>query len=76
MFTNATEGNMNATASKPHIFKVYLLNVNSIGTLCGYGESIVSHEEAVQDALQYARRRDPNAYYDGRQVCFSARVVL
>ena len=69
---------METNANKPaRIYKVYLLNANVIGQMCGYGEGF-THEAAIADALMQARRRDERAYYDAntRQVVFSARVVL
>ena len=55
------------------IIKVYLQNARSVNTMCGYGEGITL-ELAIQNALTLAKRRDPNAFYDGRQVVFSESV--
>lgn len=43
------------------MFKVELVNVQTIGARCGYGEG-KTLEEAQQDALRRARERDPQAY--------------
>jgi hypothetical protein len=56
--------------AKPRYFKVYLRNLQTLGAMCGYGEG-KTKEEAVQRALDMARQSDPNAKYDGREVCFS-----
>lgn len=56
--------------------KVYLCNVSSIGTHCGYGEGR-TREEAIKDALDRARREyGPNVMYNPQsgQVEFSAPV--
>ena len=44
-------------------YRVSLINSQTIGAMAGYGEG-KTHEEAKADALQRARRMDPNAYYD------------
>ena len=59
------------------IFQVRLVNLGSLGTLCGYGEG-KTHEEAVDNALRKARETDPGAYYDEKidQVHFRYSVCL
>ena len=61
--------------TKPAIVKVYLQNARSMNTMCGYGEGF-TREEAINDALRLGKQRDPNAYYDGRQVVFAESVRL
>lgn len=55
--------------AKPVIHKVYLCNLQSIGTMCGYGQG-KTREEAVEDAIRLARETDPDAFYEGGVVCF------
>lgn len=57
------------------VVRVYLCNVQTIGARCGYGEGR-THDEAIANALQLARRRDADAYYDKQSgtVCFAGGV--
>lgn len=61
----------NRTTDK--LFKVNLLNVQTIGASCGYGEGR-THAEAIAAALRIARERDPKAYYASGQVLFAGGV--
>ena len=54
-------------------FKVYLLNMQTLGAMCGYGEGRTM-EAAIECDLLKARQRDPSAYYDGQHVCFSGGI--
>lgn len=53
--------------------KVYLVNVQTVGAYCGYGEGR-TREEAIAAALRLARQTDPNAYYHFGSVCFSGGI--
>lgn len=56
-------------------FRVELVNVQTIGARCGYGEGRTL-EAAQEDALRKARERDPNAKLSegGYQVWFAGGV--
>jgi hypothetical protein len=58
---------------KATIYKVALLNVQTIGAQCGYGAG-KTKEAAIADALRKARAMDPKAYYAAGQVCFAGGV--
>jgi hypothetical protein len=53
--------------------RVYLLNVQTIGAQCGYGEG-TTKAEAIAAALEIARKRDPEAVYDAGHVLFCGGV--
>jgi len=53
--------------------KVYLVNVQTTGAMCGYGQGR-TREEAIADALRKAREMDSNAYYEGGVVCFAGGI--
>jgi hypothetical protein len=55
------------------LFKVYLVNSQTLGAMCGYGEG-KTREEAIADALRKARETDPDARYEGGQVWFRGGV--
>lgn len=55
------------------LFKVYLVNVQTLGAMCGYGTGR-THEEAMENALKKAREADPGAWYEGGQVLFRGGV--
>lgn len=56
-------------------YRVQLVNCQTIGARCGYGEG-KTLEEAQEDALRRARERDPNARLSecGYQVWFAGGV--
>lgn len=58
---------------KTTMFRVRLVNVQTIGASAGYGEGR-THEEAKEHALRIARETDPHAYYEGGVVCFAGGV--
>ena len=55
------------------IFKVRLVNLQTLGAACGYGEG-KTHEEAKEAALRIARETDPDAFYEGGSVCYRGGV--
>ena len=55
------------------IYKVYLVNVQTLGTMCGYGTG-KTHEAAKEAALAKARATDPNAYFANGSVLFAGGV--
>lgn len=55
------------------MFKVRLVNVQTLGASCGYGVGNTL-ELAIADALRIARETDANAYYEGGVVCFAGGV--
>ena len=59
------------------MYRIYLVNLRSLGTSCGYGEG-PTRQEAINNALEKARERDPNAVYDesSNQVLFTESVYL
>lgn len=63
------------TKRKTQFFKVHLVNVQTLGAACGYGEG-KTLAEAQQDALRRARERDPGAYLSpgGHQVYFAGGI--
>lgn len=63
------------TSTTTRQFKVVLVNVQTIGARCGYGEGHTL-EAAQNDALQQARRRDPHAYLSngGYEVYFAGGI--
>lgn len=58
---------------KPKLVKVYLVNVQTLHAMCGFGTGR-TQEEAKEKALAKARERDTNAYYDRGQVFFNGGV--
>lgn len=58
-----------------NLFRVELVNVQTVGASCGYGVG-KTFEEAQQDALRQAKERDPQAYLGngGYRVFFSGGV--
>lgn len=56
-------------------YRVQLVNYQTIGALCGYGEG-KSLKDAQEDALRRARERDPDAKLSecGYQVWFAGGV--
>ncbi len=50
------------------LIRVHLMNYQTIHAQCGYGEGR-THDEAVANALEMARQRDPNAQYDKQSGC-------
>ena len=50
-------------------FKVYLVNLQTIGGMSGYGEGR-TREAAIEDALRKARETDKDAWYANGQVYF------
>lgn len=61
--------------AKTRYFKVELVNVQTIGARCGYGEG-KTLKEAQEAALKKAREQDPNAELSesGYQVYFAGGV--
>ena len=57
------------------MYRIYLVNLRSLGTSCGYGEG-PTRQEAIDNALEKARERDPEAYYSQGQVYFTESVYL
>lgn len=53
--------------------KVYLVNVQTLGAMCGYGTG-KTKDEAIADALKRARETDPQAWYANGQVYFRGGV--
>jgi hypothetical protein len=55
---------------KPRLVRVYLVNVDTLHAMCGWGEG-KSEQQAVEAALRKARETDPAAWYQpGVGVCF------
>lgn len=54
-------------------YKIPLVNLQTIGASCGYGEGN-TRDEAIADALRQAREIDPNAFFEGGSVCFAGGV--
>ena len=55
--------------------RIYLVNVQTLGAYCGYGQG-ETREEAIEDALRIARQYDPDAYYNAQAgcVCFAGGI--
>jgi hypothetical protein len=58
---------------KNKVFRVYLVNVQTLGAMCGWGSGR-THAEAVSNALQKARQMDPGAWFESGQVFFRGGV--
>lgn len=66
---------MNAPHITPRGYKVYLVNLQTLGSRAGHGWG-KTLEQAQHDALEQARERDPNARLSpsGREVWFSGGI--
>jgi len=60
---------------KRRSYKVEMINYQTLGAMCGYGEG-KTLKKAQEDALRQARQRDPNAQLtpSGSQVWFAGGV--
>lgn len=63
------------TKAKKNQFRVELVNCQTVGAMCGYGEG-KTLAEAQEDALRQAKKRDPNAKLSegGHQVWFAGGI--
>ena len=55
------------------MFKVRLVNLQTLSAMCGYGTGSTL-TEAIEAALRLARERDPDAFYEGGVVCFAGGI--
>lgn len=57
------------------MYKVVLINLQTLGASCGYGEG-KTLQEAQENALKLAKERDPKAYLSdsGYQVYFCGGI--